>query len=397
MIDLLKTSRTLPIGIDLGSTGARLLQLAQGRKGLRVAASARVDLTSRAAPDDPARVQELIEAIANTVRAGTFTGTNCIIGLDDRMVRTRSFRQPPMPESELAKAASLDGAEKLGFPEGQPAEISTFIAGEVRQGDEVRHEVVYVGAPRAPIETMVRGLMERGLRPLHVEPGFCAEARAFARTFQRAEDRLSVRVVVDLGWASSSVLLLRGTDIAFYKRLDLGGDQLTKHAAERLGLDIHAVADLRQRRMQASEPGHTPVDAKVDRAIYQVTRPLLNDLAHEVKLCMRYYAVTFRGIRPECCHIVGGEAREPGLVEAFEQALHIPAKLGDPLQGVSVQDAASTGRTRIVAGAPAPDWAVACGLSLRLSQRKSRRARRDATRTADVPPHGMVDERKVAA
>lgn len=394
MLNPLKTSRMLPIGIDLGSTGARLLQLSQGRRGLRVVASSRIDLASRAAPDDPNRIAELVDAIANAVRAGSFTGTNCVIGLDDRMVRTRSFRQPPMLESELAKAAALDGAEKLGFPEGQDAEISAFIAGEVRQGEEVRHEVVYAGAPRAPIEAMVRGLMERGLRPLHVEPGFCAEARAFARTFQRAEDRLSVRVVVDLGWTSASVLLLRGTDIAFYKRLELGGDRLTKHAAERLGLDAAAVADLRRRRMQADAPGEVPVDPKVDRAIYQVTRPLLNDLAHEVKLCMRYYAVTFRGIRPECCHIVGGEAREPGLVEAFEQALHIPAKLGDPLLGVSLQEAVSAGRTRIVAGVPAPDWAVACGLSLRLSLRQARRAKRDANRRADVgPPAG----RKAAA
>ncbi len=383
MLHILKSSRMLPIGIDLGSTGARLVQLAQTRRGLRLVASAHVDLVSQAAPDDSSRIRELVSVVSDAVRAGSFSGNACVIGLDDRMVRMRSFRQPPMPDNELIKAVMLDGVEKLGFPQDEPAEISAFVAGEVRHGDEVRNEVIYAGASRLPIEMLVRGFMEKGLRPLHVEPGFCAEARAFARTFQREEDRMSVRVIVDFGWSSASVLLLRGPDVAFYKRLELGGDQLTEHAADRLGLDIKAVADLRRRRMRAEEQGAVPVDPKVDRALYQVTRPLLNDLAHEVKLCMRYYAVTFRGIRPECCHIVGSEAREPGLIEALKNALHIPAKVGDPLTGVSVQDAASTGQTRIAAGVPSPDYAVACGLSLRLSDRKVRRAKHPRVRAND--------------
>ena len=383
MFNPLHPTRTLPIGIDIGSAGVRLMQLAQGRRGLRLVATARADAPSGAAPDDPAAIDELVGSVTNAVRAGGFSGNACILGLDDRVVRTRSFRQPPLSDGELNKAAALDGAEKLGFAAGEEAEIGAFVAGEVRHGEDLRHEVIYAGASRKPIERLVFGLMQNGLRPLYVEPGFCASARAFARTFQRAEDRLSVRIVVDLGWTSASVLLLRGPDVAFYKRLELGGERMTQHAAERLDLDVSAVGDLRRRRLLADRPGAIPVDPKVDRAILQVTRPLLNDLAHEVKLCMRYYAVTFRGIRPECCHIVGGEAREPGLIEAFKSALHIPSKIGDPLMGISVQEAIGAGRTRVVAGAAAPEWAVACGLGLRLSQRQARRSMRQRARVTD--------------
>jgi Tfp pilus assembly PilM family ATPase len=134
--------------------------------------------------------------------------------------------------------------------------------------------------------------------------------------------------------------------------------------------------------MLADAGAGPPIDARVDRAMYDAVRPLMGDLAHEVSLCLRYYSVTFRGAKPEGCVLSGGEASEPKLVEAFKESLRIACDVGRPLDGVRTE---GLGAGTAVRGTGA-EWGVAMGLSLR--PRESARAQRRAAqerRTGEAP------------
>jgi type IV pilus assembly protein PilM len=369
-----------PIGIDLGATGAKLLQLSRSGGGFRVLAMDRVDIASAedTSPSDDARLDTLIRSIARRVAAGRFTGGRCVVSIDDRLLRTRSVRQPRMPDPETDRAVRLDAPQRLGFPEDAPCEIGWIRAGEVMPADEVKDEVLYFGAESEPLRHLAYGLAQNGLRPLSIEPGFVALARCFGRTLRRASDRSVVRVLADVGRFSTKVVLTRGSEVAFYRHLEMGGAAMTQLAAERLGLTPETVDDLRRQRMSREAGGSCDVDPKVDRALYDAVRPLLGDIAHEINLCLRHYSVTFRGSRPSECLVVGGEALEPRLPEAVQKALNLKTRLGDPLEGIE----RSTGRD--CEGRTAPEWGVAAGLSLQPLDRRSKSARPAARRHIDA-------------
>ena len=364
--------RAYPIGIDLGASGAKLVQLGCGSSGLRVIGMLRLEAPEIVSGEtENERIDAMVRGIARRVAGGGFRGRQCVLSVDDRMLRTRSIRQPRMPDVEIDAAIRLDGAQRLGFGEEEASEIGWMRAGEVHQGDEVRDELIYLGAPSEPLARIAMGLASCGLRPLAIEPGFVALTRCFARTLRRSSDGSVVRVLVDVGYGSTGVVLARGSGVAFYKPLELGGEDLVRVAAERLGLEPQTVNDLRRQRIASVGAPGTGIDPKVDRALYDAVRPLLGDLAHEVNLCVRHYCVTFRGSRPSECLVVGGEAREPRLTEAIQDALQIDTSVGRPLAGI---EGVRRGVAPVDEGA-CPEWAVGVGLSLRAAEARSESAR----------------------
>lgn len=348
--------KPLPIGIDLGSSGMRLLQLQRVRGGLAASAAARIDLSEAAdQPDSDARIQAICETLRVRLATREFHGRECVVSLDDRLLRVRSIRQPRMPDDEVERAAALDAPGRLGFPEAVPAEVGWVRAGEVRQGDEFRDEIILVGTARAPVERLVMGLASIGLRPIAVEPGFISAARAYSRTLRRAEDQDTIKVVAHIGMLTTGISIIRGQHIAFHKPVEIGGQAMTKAAAERLNLPIDSIIDLRRQRMAGA-----PIDPRVDRAIFEAIRPTIMDIANEISLCIRYFSVSFRGCRVEECILSGGNAPEPQMAELIGETLHVPTSQGHPLGGIDT----SRVRSAISETQDAP-WAVAAGLAMR--------------------------------
>ena len=355
-------SGAFPIGLDFGAGGARLLQLGRGRDGYKLIAAAIAELdTSAAQLNEDAKFRTVLDTIRRRVESGGFSGRKCVISVQDTLLRVKSVRLPVMPASDAEKAIKLEAYDRLGFGEESSAEIGWIRAGEVRQGEDVREELILVGAERPKLEKIVDGVAAIGLQPIAVEPGFLATARCFARDLRRESDAEIVRFVVDIGRLTTSVTILRGMDVVFYKRVEIGGRAMDAAAAERLRLDRTTIADLRRQRMEANSEGRAVSDSRVDRALFTAIRPLIEELAHEVSLCLRYHSVSFCGQRPDKIVVVGGDAHEPGLVDAIFEALHVPVEIGCPLDQVDLTSSpAFLERRKSLA-----QWTVATGLCLR--------------------------------
>lgn len=360
-------ARDLPVGVEIHAGGVRMLQARWGRRGGEVrAACDSVVPTGDDGPESDARLRGLADAIEKGLTLGRFAGRSLAVGVDSRTVRVRSVRQTRLPDGDVTRAASLDAPSRLGFTDSEGCEIGWLRAGEVRQGDEARDELLYLGVRREPVERLLGLLMDSGCRIVAVEPSFTALSRCATRTLRRASDEQVCRVLVDIGAVTTDVMVTRGRSIAFYKQLETGGASMTELAAQRLGLDAATVAELRQRRMLAGADASEP---KVERAMFDAVRPLINDLAQEITLCLRYYSVTFRGVRPEGVLVFGADAPEPKLAETIGEALNLPVSVAKPLAGV---DLSRVGHV-IRAGDPASRWGACFGLSTRVLESPSAR------------------------
>ena len=68
-----------------------------------IVSTARVDLPNVNEIESyrPARVKELAQGIRRAVDSYRFDGSECVISVDNRLLRVRSVRQPAMPPEEL--------------------------------------------------------------------------------------------------------------------------------------------------------------------------------------------------------------------------------------------------------------------------------------------------------
>jgi type IV pilus assembly protein PilM len=81
---------------------------------------------------------------------------------------------------------------------------------------------------------------------------------------------------------------------------------------------------------------------------------VIDRLAHELSLCIRYHSVTFRG-QPLVQGVIGGGEATTQLVENLSARINLKCELGDPLR--NYDSAADVPRR--------PQWDIAAGLALR--------------------------------
>ncbi len=359
----------LPIGLDIGSRTMKLIQLKpSGEDNVTVAAAGKYDFPSDLPPSGPERRAELIAGIQSLMQSTKAQGHDIVMGIPDTIVQYKSVRMPKMPDAELHQAVQWEATDR--FPaDAQPLTVQHICAGEIRQGDEVRQEIGLMAVSNAVLDQYISALTECKLRPAAIETTPVAISRCISLQSRSDGQTAVVRAVVDIGAASTKVVILRGHEVAFYKRLDIGGAKLTNAVAEHLKVPASDAAALRHGR---SEPdANAPADSKlfgssrrenVERAILDCTRPLVQDLAKEIGLCLRYHAVTFRGPRPDGVHLCGGESTDAQVRQALVEQLDLPLSLLEPLKGLDITDP----RLLIDRGGNLSEWTIAMGLALRL-------------------------------
>ena len=366
-----------PIGLDLGRHSIKLLQVEADGQTARVRVACRRPLPADARPATGLRADVLAPALKRMLDERPPTGRRVVAALPRSLVQVKSFRLPQMPLEELEAAARFEARHLLDL-DSDHATVHCLPAGEVRQGNDVLQEVVVVAARNQHVDELVELLHRCGLTADSIDTEPCALFRSVDRFLRRREDEQEVHVLADVGYSGTQVVIGRGRDISFVKTIDIGGAHLNQAVANGLGLPPEEAEALRRRIGQCEHPKRedvkleTPLegddsnskssslqDDTVERAVFDAARGVLEQLARELSLCLRYQSVTFRGQRPTRVRLFGGEAGDTHLLKALAAALPIPVEPGRPL--LSTDCAAMGGEAAGDLGA----WAVALGLSLR--------------------------------
>lgn len=357
----MRRTRHGPIGLDIGASSIKLLQLADEAGEPRVLAAAYCDLSEIEGDARGAAAR----VIGNALGEHPFRGREVVTALGVGEFQMKSIRLPKMPPDELASAVEFEAQERFDLGDG-PAHFRHLLMGEVRHGDELKVEVIVFAAGEEATTARLELLDSLGLNPLAIDIAPCAVARSFVRFLRRAEDAHSINVFLDVGYRGTGIIFTRGCDISFLKVIDIGGQQFNKAVAHALSISVREAADLRLRIMRDSDGGrragdHAAVPEEMKAVVADAVRPLVERLSRDVQLCTRYFAVTFRGQKPESLTFVGGEAHEPLLLPLISEAVDVPCMIGHPLRGIS-RLGSIAGRDRRITQ---PAWAVASGLALR--------------------------------
>lgn len=382
-----------PIGIDLGTHSVKLLQLSRGPSALgsytAIAAASRT-LPTDSPPDGAERCGLLTELIRDMLTSQPFVGCKVVSCLPVTAIQYKNLRLPKMPADDLHAAVEWEATDRLNLPSDE-VYLQYFNAGEVRQGEELRQEIIVMAAHRAAVQEHLAMLTGCDLQPVAIDVVPGALARCLGR-FDPADLQAPARVVLDMGFSSSKVVIVRNGRVVFFKLIDIGGRKLDETVARHLNLSVAEAAELR-RRLRDDEPegegdsvpfGSTGRE-NVKRAVFEAMRSVVQDLSKELQLCLRYYSVTFRGRRPEQVTLVGGESRDPSVVEVLADGTRVAIEPAQSLNHVDLSPLkpspdggeASAGDAEPPSRSTANDdprlWAVAAGLSMRPDARALRK------------------------
>jgi type IV pilus assembly protein PilM len=341
--------RFSPIGIDVGTRSLKIVQLSGDRT--RLVDAARVDLAplpEKASADE--QCQRLAEALRRGLAAHEFRGRDAVVALGDRQLFLQNVRVAKQAGAQLDRQVAKEAAGRIPFGVDE-AEIRFVEAADVRQGDQTLREVIVFAVQRAVIQQTLRVVEEARLKPVAIDIEPAALARSYAAQYRRDEDRQSRALLVHLGYSRTAALVAQNDDLLFVKYIDVGGQHFDLAVARHLKMDLHDAVSLRRhngdRRAELQDP-------EVARGVAEALRPVLERLANELAMCVRYHSVTFRG-QPIVRTVLGGGEATNGLADYLSKHLDLKTELSDPFR--TFPTTPNLGRKG--------QWDIAAGLAMR--------------------------------
>ncbi len=379
----MKTRGQRPIALDIGHNSIKMIQLAinGGHTSVLAAGKARIDPCING--DDRERRSFVVSKIKQMLTQGNFRGKKVISCLPNDRLKITSLRLAEAESDKIGQTLRKEVAQRFGLDPDKDA-INFVLVGDVRQGDEIKSELILFAADNESIKDHIELLEEAGLRPVGIDMVPCALFRSYERSLQRQEDKERTAVFVDVGGRFTTVVFGHGREISFVKQISIGGENFNQEIAAKLGVSINEAEMLRGKlrmvRTANAEKGLWPsgqnsavndsladntalgnLDASTRQVMVDAISAVAEQLAREISLCFRYYTVTFRGKRVERAVFSGGEAYEKILLNVLKRQLAVEIELAQPLKGFDMMNLNFDSDRRGLLC----EWAVAVGLSLK--------------------------------
>ncbi len=348
----LTRTQVQPIGLDIGRDAIKMLQLEVVGESLAAVAGALKEFPPEAKLQSASRMALLPELLRQMLRQNPFAGRHVATTLPREFLHVKNLRLPLMPEEELDSAVRFEARNIFPF-DTEDAQVHCLPAGEVRQGNDVLQEVIVLAA------RFVEQLHACGVVVVSLDIEACALFRSIERFVRRREDEQEVHVLVDVGLASTQVVIGKGREISFLKTIEIGGMQFQEAISRKLSISIEEAQALRRR---LAETADSPAEKKdpVRQAVFDATRSVMEQLGRELSLCLRYQSVTFRGQRPTRLRLMGGEGADTHLQEILNSILSIPIEAPRPLYSIDTSKLKPLQRQQAMG-----EWALVLGLARR--------------------------------
>ncbi len=387
----LSSKRYSPIGVDFGVDSIKLLQIVPTDPPQFVAAGA-VSVPEAVRNDPAARYAFVADALRDLTRTQPFKGRKVICSIPAWQMILHQFDLVRADGVDLDQQVGEELRERLNIEPLRMVVRGFPVHEAVREGAS-RQEVIALAIGRDAVMRYIDAARRAKLDVIgmHAEP--VAVLRAFGHLYRRADDAQRTTCFIDIGAATTKVVIAHGQTMVFARTIHAGGDQITQELARDRKVSFDEARLLRIRAVAAGRAGGaSPTsDASEDVPLMATSRlrgvgaalaaepsvatgvrpvttaPTAEDaiqcIIDELQLCVRYHQSLFPNRRIEKLVFVGGEAHHVKHCQTIARALRIGAQLGDPLARM-VRLGQVVEPTGVDLRQPQPGWAVPLGLCL---------------------------------
>ena len=347
----------MAVGLDIGSSAVRAVQLAPQRGGPpRLGPHGEVALPPGAVVDgdvvEPAVVAEALRRLWDGAR---LRDKKVAVGLASPRVTVRQLDLPELADAELGDAVRLQAEDQLPIPVEQALldhlVIERYPVGEGRRN--VR--LLLVAADQEMVDRLLAAITAAKLRPVVVDLDAFALIRSLAGGSASGDE---VELVVDVGAAVTKIAVHRGGNPLFVRMVALGGQVTTRALQEALDLDWEGAEAAKLRASTAMAAG---VDLDPDDERARMLHDGVQRVLREVRRSFDFFRGQHEDVPVHRVILCGGASAVPALAEQLASALELPVDRCSP-QGV-LDAAEPTGA--LGAGG---SLAVAVGLALGASR-----------------------------
>ncbi len=340
------------VGLDIGSSSVKAIELKQSGKGYKVSA-----IGVEPVPPDSIVDGAIIDggAVAHAVRRlfsnRQFKAKDVVASLSGNSVIVKKITLPTMAAAELAESIYWEAEQYIPFDiqdVNLDYEILDSGTGHDSQGSM---EVLLVAAKKDKIADYTNVIAQAGRTPVIVDVDAFALQNAYEANY--GFEPAAVVAILNAGASAININILAGAQSVFTRDVSMGGNAFTEAVQKELDLPYESAEQLKKGQ---DVEGASFEDARA------VLKAMTDNVLLEVEKTFDFFKATAASDRIDRIMLCGGASRVEGFAESLRERFGTDVKPFDPFRQVAI-DAKRLGLASL--DDVAPLLAVAVGLGLR--------------------------------
>jgi type IV pilus assembly protein PilM len=340
------------VGLDIGSSAVKAVELRPVGKGFRVAA-----FGAQPVPPDSIVDGAIIDAgaVADAIRrifegTKTFKSKEVCASLSGNAVIVKKITLPVMTESELGESIYWEAEQYIPF-DIQDVNLDYQIL-DPGTGPESRGsmDVLLVAAKKEKIGDYTSVIAQAGRTPVIVDVDAFALQNAFEANYGLTPSQ--VTVLLNAGASAININILQGDQSVFTRDISMGGNAYTEAVQKELDLPFENAEALKK-------------GIPTDGATFEDARPVLHAVTENVLLEIQktfdFYKASASSDQIDRIVLSGGASRVDGFRATLQERFNAPVEEFDPFRTIG-WDAKKLASDPMEVASTA---AVAVGLALR--------------------------------
>ncbi len=342
----------LAVGLDIGSSSVKLVQLREKKGGYALQAFGVSKLPPETIVDGALmNSAAVVQAIQDLVAEHNVKAREVAIGVRGHSVIIKKISLPRMSQEELDESIQWEAEQYIPF-DVKDVNIDTQIL--TPAGDAAgQMDVLLVAAKKDMINDYTSVCAEAGLAASVVDVDAFAVQNAYEASYEPPPGE--TMVLINVGAAVTNINILANGTTTFTRDVTMGGNSFTEEIQKQLNISYDEAEALKV-------GGQGETDAVVPQEVERVIQGVAEQLAGEIQRSLDFYAATAADNRISRVFLSGGTARIPALFKVIEQRAAVPVEILNPFKAIEIDNRKFDPMLLTSVAASA---AVAVGLALR--------------------------------
>lgn len=340
------------IGLDIGASAVRVAQVGGGKGGAQLLSFAQIALPHGAVVDGEIQDQGPVsEAIGQLWKRAKLRGKRAILGVSNQRVVVRQVDLPYLEEEEFRSSLRFQAADYIPMSV-EDAQLDFIVIDDyTTENQDHMMRVLLIAAATDMVDNFVTTASAGGVEAGGIDLTPFAIARAVSASARGESGVAGSEAVVDVGAATTNILIHHNGEPRFVRILLVGGDDATTALSEELGVSFEEAEAMKLDLGRGVGP---------DNARTLLSKQVAT-LVDEIRGSLDYYLSQEDSEPVSSIVLTGGGSLTSGLTERLEQTLKTQVQVGSPLQQLNVS---KSGLTTDQVAQVEPVAAAAVGLAL---------------------------------
>ncbi len=312
------------LGLDIGSSSVKILELAEGKNGYQlvnfgIEALPHETIVDSTIMNAPAVVSAIRKLIAEyNIKAPRDVCTS----VSGHSVIIRKITLPLMTEEEIEGNIQWEAEQYIPFDINEVNIDWQRLDSEGE--DQESQDVLLVAVKKEMVNEYIAVINEAGLNPVIAEVDAFAMQNMYETNYEL--ERGKVITLVNIGASVININIVRNGNSVFTRDMSIGGNHFTEEIQKQLSVSFEEAEQIKLGKSESSQN------------IQPILDSISGSIALEIQRSLDFFTATSNFGHIAKVFLAGGAAKTPGLLKIIENQIGIPVEVINPFSNIDIPE-----------------------------------------------------------